>query len=59
MDRINIMLLCLYAPFALAVLWVVGCLFFRRTDLVPGFIARWLKGNSNSPRSMGGKKRAL
>ena len=41
MNSIDILLLCLYTPFALVVLWVVGCLFFHRTDLVPGFIVRW------------------
>ena len=41
MESIDIMLLCIYAPFALAALWVAGCLFFGRTDLVPKFIARW------------------
>ena len=41
MESIDIMLMCIYAPFALAALWVVGCLFFGRTDLVPKFIARW------------------
>ena len=40
MDLIDIMLLCIYAPFALAALWVLGCLFFGRADLVPKFIAR-------------------
>ena len=42
MNIFDIMLLCIYVPFALAVLWVVGCLLFGRTDLVPHFIARWL-----------------
>ena len=41
MEFIDIMLLCIYAPFALAALWVLGCLFFGRSDLVPRFIARW------------------
>ena len=41
MELIDIMLLCIYAPFALAALWVVGCLFFGRTDLVPKRLARW------------------
>jgi len=41
MESIDIMLLCIYAPFALAALWVAGCLFFGRADLVPNFIARW------------------
>ena len=41
MEFIDIMLLCIYAPFALAVLWVLGCLFFGRADLVPHFIAHW------------------
>jgi hypothetical protein len=41
MESIDIMLLCIYAPFALAALWVAGCLFFGRADLVPHFIARW------------------
>lgn len=59
MDCIDILLLCLYTPFALAVLWVVGCLFFHRTDLIPRFIARWFDKKSNAPRSMGGKQRDL
>lgn len=46
MDLVDIMFLCLYAPFALAALWVVGCLFFGRTDLIPHFIARWFSRNS-------------
>ena len=41
MDSIDIILLCIYAPFALAALWVVGCLFCGRTDLVPKCLARW------------------
>ena len=41
MESIDIMLLGIYAPFALAALWVAGCLFFGRADLVPNFIARW------------------
>ena len=41
MEWIDFMLLCIYAPFALAALWVVGCLFFGRADLVPKRLARW------------------
>ena len=55
MDNIDILLLCLYAPFALAALWVVGCLFFGRHDLVPKCLTRWFGGNSNAPKSMGGE----
>ena len=43
MESIDIMLMCIYAPFALAALWVMGCLFFGRADLVPNFIARWFE----------------
>ena len=43
MDSIDLILLCLYAPFALLVLWVLGCLFFGRAELVPRFIVRWLE----------------
>ena len=41
MDSLDIILLCLYAPFAILALWVVGCLFMGRTDLIPRFIAKW------------------
>lgn len=41
MNKTDILLLCLYAPFALAALWVVGCLFTGRTNLIPRFIAKW------------------
>lgn len=34
-------LIWLYVPFAIVVLWVITCLFFGREDLVPEFIARW------------------
>ena len=46
MDSIDIMLLCLSAPFALSALWVVGCLFFGRHDLVSKCLARWLGGRA-------------
>jgi hypothetical protein len=51
MDFIDIILMCIYTPFALAALWVVGCLFFRRTDLVPRFIARWFYLDNSSKDS--------
>ncbi len=34
-------LIWLYVPFALVVLWVITCLFIGRDDLVPKFISRW------------------
>ena len=52
MDFIDIILMCIYTPFALAALWVVGCLFFRRTDLVPRFIARWFYLDNSSKDSI-------
>ena len=51
MESIDIMLLCIYAPFALAALWVAGCLFFGRADLVPNFIARWFYLDNSSKDS--------
>ena len=53
MESIDIMLLCIYAPFALAALWVAGCLFFGRTDLVPKFIARWFGRGDDDGRNPG------
>jgi len=41
MDIIDITMLCIYAPFALLAIWVLGCLFFRRKDLIPRFFSRW------------------
>lgn len=40
MNRTDILLLCIYAPFALAALWVVACLLMGRTSMIPRFIAR-------------------
>jgi hypothetical protein len=40
MNRTDILLLCIYAPFALAALWVVACLLTGRTSMIPRFIAR-------------------
>lgn len=41
MYSTDVLLLCIYAPFALVVLWVMGCLLLGRTDLIPRFIAKW------------------